>query len=115
MMKNLKKYVAFAMNWLRENPLFTFLIMGFWIIADVYIYPYGRDLRLVYGFVFWYLATRRTKGSSTMTFRAALAVFCLMVVSYIVKGTAAQTERLAVWVYLLVLFGVIRQWFALRS
>lgn len=94
----------------------TLLILGL-ILGDVFLFSISSDIR-IFGILFLYIVlTKRLRWSSQTTFTLTLVLFLLSFILYLFTDQAKfhqpripATERLAVWVYLLMVVGVIQKW-----
>ncbi len=99
-----------------KKPRYILFILGL-ILGDVFFFPVSSDAR-IFGILFLYIVlTKRLRWQSRTTFILALIVFLLLFILYLFTDPAAfyqplipATERLAVWVYLFLVIGVIQKW-----
>lgn len=95
---------------------YVILILGL-ILGDVFFFQISSDIR-IFGILFLYFVlVKRLQWRSRTTFILTLVLFLLSFVLYLFTDSAKfheplipATERLAVWVYLLLVVGVIQKW-----
>ncbi len=99
-----------------QKPRYLLAIFGL-ILGDVFFFSVSSDIRIfgilgIYSFLIrWY------RWKSTSTFVLILILFLLAYILFVFTDPAAfyqplvpATERLAVWVYLFLVIGVIQKW-----
>ena len=99
-----------------QKPRYILLILGL-ILGAVFFFPVSSDFR-IFGILGIYIfLIRRYHWKSASTFVLTLLVFLLSYVLFVFTDPAKfyqplvpATERLAVWVYLLLGLGVIQKW-----
>lgn len=110
MRKLIDRYSGYLTQWLKRNQavLLTLFILG--VIGDVYGFNIYSDSRLVLLLLLYWFYIRLNNVRSKTTFLLTLIFLVVMFISFLAKGANAQTERIAVWFYLLLAFGIIQQW-----
>ncbi len=99
-----------------KKPRYILLILGL-ILGDVFFFQISSDVR-IFGILFVYIVlTKWLCWHSRTTFILALVLFLLSFILYLFTDPARfhqvlipPTERLAVWVYLYLVIGVIQKW-----
>lgn len=99
-----------------KRSRYIIAILGL-ILSDVFFFPISADVR-IFGILFLYIVlTKRLRWHSRTTFILTLILFLLSFTLYLFTDPARlhevlipATERLAVWVYLLLVIGVIQKW-----
>lgn len=99
-----------------QKPRYLLVLFGL-ILGDVFLFPVSSDLRIfgILGIFIFFI--RRYHWKSVGTFVLTLMIFLLSYFFFVFTNPAAfyqplvpATERLAVWVYLLLIVGVIQKW-----
>lgn len=99
-----------------QKPRYILLVFAL-ILGDVFFFPVSSDVRIfgILGIFIFFI--RRHHWKSISTFVLTLLVFLLSYVLFVFTDPAKfyqplvpATERLAVWVYLLLGLGVIQKW-----
>ncbi len=99
-----------------QKPRYILLVLGL-ILGDVFFFPVSSDVR-IFGVLFLYIVlTRRLHWRSRTTFILALILFLLSFILYLFTDSVRfheplipATERVAVWMYLFLVIGVIQKW-----
>ncbi len=102
---------------LRYTLLSLFYIGAF---VDVFlmsspILSYASDLRIFLLLGFWLLIVKVGRLGSRVTFKLALAFLVILFFLFIFFRTQPSVERTATWIYLLLLIGIIQQFFKTRK
>lgn len=95
---------------LRRYRLFPLFSLYGLILVDAFFVSYQSDI-ITFGLVGAYaLVQYLTRGTSRSTFLFCLALFLLMYMQFIFSGPVVKAEKLAVWLYLFLVLGVIQKW-----
>lgn len=93
--------------------LVIFVILFGLIAYDIFISSTNSDIKF-YGITLLYFITALFyRLKSSITFTVCLVLLILMFVFFILSGPAGpsvQTEKIAVWLFLFMLVGIIQQW-----
>lgn len=107
---DLKKDITRAKRFLKENNVTVLSILVSLVLADIFMIPGSSDVR-TYGLLLAYVVDSAVvKRTSKVTFLGCLALLMLMYVAYLFTGTSVQTEKAAVWLFLLLVVGVVQLW-----
>lgn len=94
-------------------------LFGIGFIVDVFfIAPtqdYGSDARIFLLFLLWIIAVKLMHLKSAETFKLTLAFLILLALLFIFFPTHASVERIATYVYIYLLVGIIQQFLELRK
>ena len=105
-----QRYVPQARKYLIANNNVVISLLSFMVLVDIFMIPRMSDVR-TYGTLFLYaIDTWVIERKSKTTFIGCLALLLLMYVLYLFTGTSEQTEKVAVWLFLLLLIGVVQIW-----
>lgn len=105
-----QRYVLQARKFLKANNNVVISLLSFMVLADIFMIPRMSDVR-TYGILFLYaIDTWVIERKSKTTFIVCLALLLLMYVLYLFTGTSEQTEKAAVWLFFLMLIGVVQIW-----
>lgn len=99
--------------------IFSLIFILILILADIFMFTGSSDVR-IFGilFVYWIFA-RFLKLSSKVTFLLAIFFLILAFLQFVLSPislynnpspTPSFSEKSAIWVFLLLVFGVIQQW-----
>lgn len=77
--------------------------------ADIFYFPGSSDLRYVFLLFIWWVCVYMFKLKSKITFILALIMVGLLFIFYVFSKESPTMERIASWVYLLSVFGIIQQ------
>jgi hypothetical protein len=93
------------------------LLLGFLIgvILDLLNFQTPSDIRIFSLIFLWVLTVRTFHFKSDMTFKLALGFLGLLLIFFIFARGSLITERIAVWIYLCLVVGVVQQFFELRK
>ena len=97
-----------------QNALHTYkqvvlTIVILTILGDTVFFKSQSDVMLFGTLAFYAGCILYYKLSSTATFRLSLLVLGVMSVAFIATGTSVITERAAVWLFFLILTGILQQ------
>ena len=106
------------MNIRFRNIFLSMFLIG--AIIDVFFMSspalsYSSDLRVFLLLIFWLFIIRDIKFGSTATFKLALVFLVILFFLFTFFRTQPSVERSATWIYLLLLVGIIQQFFELRK
>lgn len=106
----IERYVPQALKFLKANNNVVISLLSFMVLVDIFMIPEMSDVR-TYGILFLYAIDTWVIGrKSKTTFIGCLALLLLMYVLYLFTGTSEQTEKVAVWLFLLFFIGVVQIW-----
>lgn len=99
------------------HRLFYIIILIVCIFLDVFLFPISSDYRIFGILLFFLFLVHRYKYNSSLSFLLALFFLVISFILYVFASPDAfavpivpKTERVAVWVYLFILIGVIKKW-----
>lgn len=99
-----------------KKPRYILLILAL-IAGDVFFFPVNSDARIFGILLLYSILTKRLHWRSQTTFIVTLVLFLSSFLLYVFTDPATfhqplvpATERLAVWVYLFLVIGVIQKW-----
>ena len=104
-----------------SNDVLVLLLSPFFIgvFVDVFLIKYtldwGSDIRLFIFLLLWLFSTKVLHFTSIATFKLVLILFIVLSVLFIFFPDQPSTERLASWVYIYMVVGVIQQLFESRK
>jgi len=97
-------------NWMKQHSVILLLTFIVVLLADIFIFIDTSDKRIVFILLMYWLYIHFNNFKSKITFFIALILLMGMFASLVMKGPNAKTEKLAVWVVLLLAFGIVQQW-----
>lgn len=103
------KYVGGIVSALQAYKRIVLLIIALAVFVDSFYLPTSSDLitfslLLVYG-----IFVKVTHAESRQTFLFCLVLLFVMFVSYLFSAASIPTEKVAVWLFLFIAFGVVQQ------
>lgn len=79
------------------------------MLADIFFIPENSDV-IIFGILIVYIfCILFFKLKSWLIFEAGIIVLLLMFFSLIINGTSVPTEKAAVWLFFIILIGIIQQ------
>lgn len=99
--------------------LLLIFLVGF--VVDVFFYPipvmlnWESDFRLFLVVFIWILTVKLSHFSSRATFKVALGFLILLFTLFLFFSSHPAIERIASWIYIFLLMGIIQQFFELRK
>lgn len=105
----------------KTNELGVFLLMIFstGFIADVFFIPttfdIRSDIRLFFLLALWIFLSRISHFTSQATFKVTIGFLIILCFLFLFFHTDLSIERVASWMYVFLLIGVIQQFFELRT
>ncbi|MEK7577101.1 MAG: hypothetical protein AAB492_00600 [Patescibacteria group bacterium] len=110
MFKKTQNMLVVFGEWIHENQLTFLAFVSILIVAEVFVFPISKDVRLFGGlFLYWFFA-RTGKLTSVRVFQVCFVLLVVMAISYLVSSASISTERFAVWLVLFMALGLIAQW-----
>lgn len=104
---------------IRSVKVLKFLPLILLILADVIYFEKSSDLRTFPILIFYIFIIKRFKLRANVTFFICLFLFVLIYIQYIFSSPATFEiqyptvpfgEKIAVWLYLFLVIGVIQKW-----
>lgn len=88
--------------------------------VDVFLLPsstlsIATDVRLLILLFFWLFLVRTLRFTSIATFKLTLVILIVLSIIFIFAPDNQSVERLASWVYILLVTGVVQQFFESRK
>lgn len=80
------------------------------LIADIFLLVGNSDLRFFGISLLFLISAIFYRFSSKLTFILCLVLLGIMYVSFLISGPSALTEKVAVWLVLFMIVGIIQQW-----
>lgn len=108
--KHIKEKFNQIHQWLKEYPLIIFVVFISGFLADIFAVEFESDLRKALVLLIYWLYLRFSASKSQLTFMITLIILIGIAGSFLINGPSALTERMAVWLVLLLAFGIIQQW-----
>ena len=108
-----------AIRFLNQNKFFYLIPIILLILGDVVLFQKNSDWRTFPILIFYIFCIIRFKISATTTFLICLALFVFMYIHFIFSDPklyetqyplAPFGEKIAVWLYLFLLIGVVQKW-----
>lgn len=101
-----------------RNVLFFLFCIG--VIIDVFYMSslpmsYSSDLRIFFLLAVWLFVEKIWKFGSVATFKVALVFLVVLFFLFTFFRTQPSVERVATWIYLLLLIGIIQQFLEIRK
>ena len=97
--------------------LLPVFLVGF--VVDVFFYPvvldWGSDFRLFLIVLLWIFIVKRSHFGSRATFKIALGFLVLLFTLFVFFSSHPAIERIASWIYIFLLIGIIQQFFEPRK
>jgi hypothetical protein len=94
------------------------IVIGIFFLGlslDLFYFPAASDFRYALLIFLWWVAIYMFKLKSRVTFLLAAALICMLFIFYLFAKDSPIMERMATWVYLLGVFGIIQQFFEIRK
>lgn len=93
----------------------TFLQIIFYtgVALDVFYFNFPSDFRYILLLFIWLLILKTLKANSIMSFKLSLGFLALLFVFFIFVRKSNVNERIAAWIYLTMVVGIIQQFFEL--
>lgn len=85
------------------------------LAADIFFFTVSSDFRYLFLAVLWIIIVKYFKFRSDMTFKLALGILSILFVFFIFFRESSVIEKLATWVYLTLLIGVLQQLVEFRN
>lgn len=103
---------------LSQTQVVALMLFSAGFIGDVFFITktldLGSDARLFLFVIFWLLISKVAKFSSFATFRITLFFLALLSILFIFAREHGSIERIATWVYIFLLVGIVQQFIELR-
>lgn len=110
-----KKYFKKITSFIKINNKIFLTILIIAMLVDIFLFKQSSDF-IIFGFLFFYsVLVKIVRIKSRSTFLFCLVLLGVMCVDFIVTGTSASTEKVAVWFILFLGFGIIHQWRELKN
>lgn len=93
--------------------LLAFFAVG--VMSDLFLFKTNFDLRLFILIGLWLFIVKVYRLKSDSTFKLALVFLILLFIFFIFDYESFTTERIAVWIYLILAVGVIQQLFEIKE
>lgn len=97
---------------------FTLILVGGFtvgILIDFFNYQDNSDIRLFFLLALGILVSRVLRLKSDATFKFALFFLVLLFVFFISSRESEITERIAVWLYFILIIGIVQQFFEFKN
>lgn len=108
--KNALAYAKKHITLLKQNNnVILIAIVGVIFIDSIFI-KLSSDFVLFGVLVGYWFYVKLTHNSSKLTFLLCLSLLTSMFVSYLFTQTSVSTEKFAVWLFLLLIFGIFQAW-----
>jgi hypothetical protein len=94
------------------------IVLGMYIVGvlvDLFVFEDPSDIRYLLLVVVWLVGTKMYRYSSRMTFMVCLGLVGVMFVFFVGDPESKIAERAAVWLYLMMLVGLLQQVWELRK
>lgn len=89
-------------------PLITLFFAG--VLTDVFYLKFSYDTFLFTFILLWILIIKLYRFKSSVTFKVILIYLLLLLMLFIAVPNQSFSERLTVWIYLLLIVGIFQQW-----
>lgn len=100
-------------NTTTKNVLLGIFFTGF--AADIFYFPASSDIRYFILIFLWWTVTYTLRIRSEVTFKLALGLLGLLIIFFIFAKESGVMERIATWIYLLLVYGVVQQFLEIRK
>lgn len=97
---------------------FTLILVGGFtigILIDFLNYQDNSDMRLFFLLTLGILVSRVLRLKSDATFKLAIFFLVLLFVFFIFSRASGITERIAVWLYFILIIGIVQQFFEFKN
>lgn len=101
----LKKYIFIE----KYKQLFL-IVLGVALLGEVFFVDGSSDLRFFGLTILFFITTFMYRLSSRVTFTICLILLGIMYVQFLLSNASVHTEKIAVWIVLFMVVGVIQQW-----
>lgn len=115
--RNSQSHMSEILKYVSDNRLLYLLPILVLILVDVFFYTISSDIRIFGILIIFRYVVKRFKLTSTTTFLFALVLLLLTYLEYVFSDPAVYNqpvvpipEKLAVWLYLFLVIGVIQKW-----
>ncbi len=103
-------YVLSIVKLLEQNQSLALTIFFIAVIAES-LFPRSSSDLVIFSLLALYIALARFYGTkSKLTFLFCIVLLILMYGLFLTTGTSVATEKVAVWLVLFILVGIIQQW-----
>lgn len=95
----------------KKNKSFLFLFFCVSLLSDIFYFTgvSTSDFRILLIVIVWVIVIRFYKLKSTATLKLILVLLSAMGVFYLFSKTSYSLERIAIWIYILLIIGVLHQ------
>jgi hypothetical protein len=96
-----------------QIKLLSFFLIG--LVTDILYFPVVSDIRYFSLLFIWFMLVQFFRLTSVESFKLVLGLLFLLFIFYLFDKDSQTNERIATWIYLLLLFGVIQQFIELNK
>lgn len=101
-----KKIVSF----IKQNEKLEFFLLMCIVLIDSLFLQMSSDI-VLFGIIgLYFLYAKYFHKNSKLTYTICLGILLVMAVSFIFSQASNRTEKLAVWLFLFLLVGIIQAW-----
>lgn len=93
-----------------QYRLIIFIALTGFVLADIYLSPTTSDITFFSIIMLFVISAYFYKLKSKVSFAVCLVLLFLMYGSFLISGTSDITEKIAVWLFIFMLVGIIQQW-----
>lgn len=109
-----KFYLQEIRNNLRKFKLVLLTLFFAGVFADVFFLHFPSDWRFLFLIILWAYLTKLYKFRSVVTFKITLVFLGALLISFIFLNDIYSNERIATWIYLFLIFGLVQQFKELK-
>ena len=104
-----KRYWREGISFLKNNKPVVLTLIVLLIPIDIFFINNSSDLRIFGILGIYIISVFFYKLKSRLTFLLSLILLGVMSFNFILTGTSESTEKAAVWIFFLLLIGIIQQ------
>lgn len=96
----------------KYKAIILFIIIGL-LASDIFLSSNASDIKFYGITIFFFITAFFYQLKSRVTFIICLVLFCIMYLDFLISGLAGPskiTEKVAVWLFLFMLVGILQQW-----
>ncbi len=111
--KNFSKTIIFPLKkyiFNEKYKLFILFIPLALLAADIFSSSANSDVKFFGITILFFITAFFYQLKSRVTFAICLVLLILMYINFLLSGTSDNTEKIAVWLFLFMVVGIMQQW-----
>ena len=93
----------------RNKPVILTALF-FALVGEIFFTPGNSDIRFFGFLILFFITSSFYQLKSRVTFSLCLVLLCIMYGEFLLSGPSFITEKVAVWIVLFMVVGIIQQW-----